>query len=248
MPVNGVCISRIRSTRGDRRRRQHQHREHGRVAWREQAEAPEQDGEPERDHQQERRRDGAGLLGERDQAGLQRVGRGREGLRLSPALHVVLRREREDLLLDLEGVPAGEGVGRRARRRRRVRPDHRDPVGQHSPHLAADGRGLRSVLREGAVEQQHAGRDVANRALLGVKRILARGGDQPENQRRQGRDQPHAELHDRLRVVAQVVLRQGRARAHAEKPARQREGEHDRGDRNGAHVRARSRRGSCSRP
>jgi hypothetical protein len=74
-------------------------------------------------------------------------------------------------------------------------------------------------MREDAVEHNdHAGQLLHFRPLRIVK-ILGRGDEQAEQDRRQGRGQPHHHLDDVARILLQVTVRQPGTDRMAEKRA-----------------------------
>jgi hypothetical protein len=99
------------------------------------------------------------------------------------------------------------------------------PVGErpnHAAHLDADRLRFRAILLQQSVEQDDVGGDLFDLTALGVERALGRRDQQTEHQGGDGCDQPDAEPHDVLGVLAEMMLRQRGAQQRAEHDAAQR--------------------------
>ena len=94
---------------------------------------------------------------------------------------------------------------------------------------------LRPVTREGPIQHDHVRRDLLELGILRVEGALRGTGEQSEDERGHGRDESHGELHDVLRVRAQVLIREHAAKHHSEERGAEDAGEHDHGDCNGTH-------------
>lgn len=191
--------------------------EGGDVAGREQAEADEEQRQPEDEDDQKRHGQPAMGFLNHEPAGLAKVVRQLLGQREDSALGVGTRRQRPELVLD--GFHAIQVLeSRESGRRGFLRVPSSCHSGLHRVfQLHPYGIGLRAVPDEGAVEKDDICAPLDDAVVDRVKRTLGRTDEQSEDERGQRGDGARAELHQVLHFPAEVVARQEALQGQSEK-------------------------------
>src|SRR5262245_8613954 len=206
---------RARSAQGE----QHERAERRGAERREQAEAHEQDGEPEHQHDQEGDRNAAAGLFIENQARLQDCVEGLQRLGFVETLTLGGRRQRADVLVDrLAGIGRRESsFGRRLGLA--FTPDAVDRGVDRDPQIGARLARLHPIPIELAVERDGAGRHQPDLVALHLEAGLGRIHQQAEHEAGDGADQAAAQPYDVLGMGVEVMFRQPAPQQGAEQCA-----------------------------